>query len=120
MVALQILQKIKSKLRRWAVVAKIVREYEDFSVLKNIDSKEFRHNEETPQFQKSFKEHYNSLLNDFEKLGNPIFCNSDENDLIQPDTRNAMGQKVIKTIHEIMEIVEIEKLKPYTFILKGL
>lgn len=56
---------------------------------------------------------YNSLINRFEKLGNPFICNSDENDLIQVNTRDIMVQEVVKAIHEIEEI---GKLQADTFI----
>ena len=83
------------KLRRWTVcgpeIARMVREYEDASVLRNVDSNDFRHHEETPGFQKRFKDHYRSLVEEFEKLGNPFLCEGDDIDLIQLDTRDGRG-----------------------------
>lgn len=65
------------------------------------------------RFWKSLEENYNSLINQFEKLGNPFICNSDENDLIQVNTRDIMVQEVVEAIHEIEEI---GKLQADTFI----
>ena len=65
------------------------------------------------RFWKSLEENYNSLINEFEKLGNPFICNSDENDLIQVNTRDIMVQEVVEAIHEIEEI---GKLQADTFI----
>ena len=74
-------------------------EYEDTSVLRNIDSKVFHHQEKTPQFQ-----HHNGFIHKFEKLGNSFPSNSDENDLIQLNTKNSIGQEVLNYIHETEEI----------------
>ena len=74
-------------------------EYEDTSVLRNIDSKVFHHQEKTPQFQDP-----NGFIHKFEKLGNSFPCNSDENDLIQLNTKNFIGQEVLNYIHETEEI----------------
>ena len=74
-------------------------EYEDSSVLRNIDSKVFHHQEKTPQFQ-----HHNGFIHKFEKLGNSFPSNSDENDLIQLNTKNSIGQEVLNYIHETEEI----------------
>ena len=64
------------------------------------------------RFWKSL-ENYNSLINQFEKLGNPFICNSDEIDLIQVNTMDIMVQEVVKAIHETEEI---GKLQADTFI----
>lgn len=77
----------ENKLRRWTIfgpeVARIATGFEDVPVLKKIDSNEYRHHEVTPQFQKQFKEHYNSLVQESEKLGNPFIYQSDENELVE-------------------------------------
>lgn len=44
------------------------------------------------------------LLKEFEKLGNPFVCQSDENDLIKLNTRDILWQEVIKSINEIEEL----------------
>jgi len=93
------------KLRRWTIcgpeIARMVREFEDASVLRNVDSKDFRHHEETPGFQKRFKDHYQSLIEEFEKLGNPFLCEGEDTDLIQLDTRDVMGEDIVETVNEI-------------------
>ena len=98
----------KDKLRQQAVYAsettKLVGETEDTSVLRKIDSIEFHRQEEILQFQKLFKVHYNIPVNKLEKLGNPFLCNSVENDIIQLDTRNFVGKRVVKFISEVQEM----------------
>ena len=54
-----------------------------------------------PGFQKRFKDHYRSLVEEFEKLGNPFLCEGDDTDLIQLDTRDVMGEDIVKTVNEI-------------------
>ena len=57
--------------RRWMVsgreVARMVREFEEVSVLRKNDPLQFRHHEDTPAFQKRFKEHYQKFVAEFEK-----------------------------------------------------
>ena len=59
-------------------------------------------------FQKRFKEHYKSLVQEIEKLGNPFICISDENDLIQLDTRDILGQEVVNSKNEIEELGKLQ------------
>ena len=59
-----------------------------------------------PHSFRSFKEHYNRLINKFEK---PFPCNSDENNLIQLDTRNVMGKEVVKIIQKIQGTGKLQR-----------
>ena len=95
----------------------MVREYEGASVLRNVDSKDFRHHEETPGFQKRFKDHYRSLVEEFEKLGNPFLCEGDDTDLIQLDIQDVMGEDIVKTVNEIEHL---GKSQAETFITEGI
>ena len=70
--------------------ARISKEFENVSVLKEDINSQYRYYEDTPAFQRKFKNHYRYLIEEFEKLGNPFVCNGDETDLICMDTRDVM------------------------------
>lgn len=99
----------EDKLRRWTAygqeVAILVREYEHPWFLE-ILIQESSITMTRPHSFRSFKEHYNRLINKFEK---PFPCNSDENNLIQLDTRNVMGKEVVKIIQKIQGTGKLQR-----------
>ena len=97
----------EDKLRKWMVcgpeVASIVKEFEENSALRRTERSDFRHHEQTAFFQKRFKDHVDKLCTEFKKMRNP-FLASDEDELIQLDTRDAMGPNIVKTVNQIEDI----------------
>ena len=85
-------------------VVRMVREFEDASVLSKEDPIQFRHQRVTPAFQKRFKEHYKKFMDVFEKLGNPFLCKDDNTDLLQLDTKDIMDPGIVKTVNDIEEL----------------
>jgi len=97
----------EDKLRKWMVcgpgVARIVREFEENSALRGTQKSDFRHHEQTAFFQKRFKDHVDKLCSEFNKMRNP-FLGSDEDELIQLDTRDVMGPNIVKTVNQIEDL----------------
>ena len=96
----------EAKLQKWSVcgpeIGRMVREFEDMSVLSKNYAKTYRHHEETTGFQNRFIHHCKSLVGEFEMLGNPFLTDENEKELIQVDTRDIMSDEIVK-------VFEIEK-----------
>ena len=92
--------------------ARMIKEFENASVLKEEINSQYRHHEDTPAFQKRFNNHYRNLIKEFEKLGNPFVCNGDETDLICMDTRDVMSDEVVQTVNQI-EDIGTQKVKDF-------
>ena len=71
--------------------------------MKNQKDSVYRHHEQTPAFQAQFKKHVRKLVEEFKKLRNP-FEDDGNVELIQLDTRDVLGDAVIKTVNEVEEI----------------
>ena len=97
----------QDKLQRWMVcgpeVARAVAEFESSSVLQKEETTAFRHHEQTPAFQKRFSKHFNSITEEYQKLGNP-FMETYGEELVQISTRDIMDGAVVKTVRTIADL----------------
>ena len=67
-------------------MARAVAEFELSSILRKEETTDYRHDEQSPAFQKRFLNYVNSKRDKFSKLGNP-FSDSYGDDLVQIRTR---------------------------------
>ena len=97
----------QDKSRKWQIcspeVARVVSEFEDFTVLKGNEHSEFHHHEDSKAFGENFAKHVALLTTGFNQLGN-LFGPDELKELVQLGTKDGMTDNVISTVRNIQEI----------------
>ena len=94
------------KFLRWMLCApeeaRMVREFEQFCVLKKVDSDAFRHHEDSASFQTKFSNDVASMEEEFRSHGNPFDSRDHELiNLVSNDVTDDVAVKSVKSIEKL-------------------